>query len=573
MSELTEDARWWGWGREDDRPALPPAAVAALAEELGLAMGGAGGAESAQRRARTEAHAEAEASAREPALERVRLPEPRLAQGIRERLESILGAEGVRIDRLARVSHAAGKSYPDLVRLRSLDASEAPDAVLYPRTRAEVSEVLAALSEARVAVVPFGGGTSVVGGVAPARHGFAAAVSLDLARLDRLQAIDTHSLRAIFGPGIVGARAEAALAEHGLTLGHFPQSFELATIGGFLATRSAGQASTGYGRIDDLVLGLRLATPVGELVVRPMPASAAGPSLRELIVGSEGVLGVITEATLAVHRAPAERRYEGWSFRSFEQGAEAFRELAQAGAAPDIARLSDEEESRLSAALAGGGSVFERVGRAYLRARGHAGGSIAIVGFEGEGRELARRGARAARILRRAGGLALGARPGRTWERGRYAAPYLRDELMDLGAMVDTLETAASWSDLGALHRGVRDALRSRLSARGTPPLVGCHISHLYPHGASLYFTILARSEQGLEIEQWQDAKSAASDAIVAGGGTITHHHAVGRDHRPWMGAEVGELGVELLRSVKGRVDPNGVMNPGKLLPPPAVDA
>src|SRR3954467_6609478 len=315
------------------------------------------------------------------ALDKVRLPESRLPDALREH---------ARVDREERGLHGAGKNYPDLVRLRAGDASGAPDGVLYPADHDEVARMLALCAEQGVAVVPFGGGTSVVGGVEPLRGQFESVVALDLARIDHLRT-DRVSLLGTFGAGLRGPRAEARLAGRGLTLGHFPQSFEFASIGGYAATRSAGQASTGYGRFDKLVVGLRMASPAGDVVVKPFPATAAGPSLRELIVGSEGTLGVITEATLMLRPLPAERRYEGWSFRSFEEGAEAFRLLAQAHAAPDVARLSDEEETRLAIELSASGSLTERVGKRYLRARGHAGGCIVIVGYEGDRREVALR--------------------------------------------------------------------------------------------------------------------------------------------------------------------------------------
>jgi alkyldihydroxyacetonephosphate synthase len=339
-----------------------------------------------------------------------------------------------------------------------------------------------------------------------------------------------------------------------------------------VATRSAGQASTGYGRVDELVRGVRLVAPAGEVVVEPFPASAAGPALRELVVGSEGALGVIVEATLAVRPAPAKRRYEGWSFRSFGAGVEAFRQMKQAHASPDVARLSDEEETRMTLALASSGSPADRAGRAYLRARGHGEGSLAIVGWEGDARSVGRRARRSRAILSDCGGVRLGARPGEAWVRSRYAGPYLRDELLDRGLLVETLETAATWSRLEAVYEGVKEALRRSLEERGTPPLVGCHVSHLYPSGASLYFTFIARQEQGAALDQWRAAKAAATDAIVARGGTLTHHHAIGRDHAPWLRAEIGDLGVDVLRGVKERLDPEGIMNPGKLLRPPFGD-
>ncbi|MGH2801280.1 MAG: FAD-binding oxidoreductase, partial [Thermoleophilaceae bacterium] len=291
------------------------------------------------------------------------------------------------------------------------------------------------------------------------------------------------------------------------------------------------------------------------------------PDLRELIVGSEGVLGVICEATLRVRPVPEVRRYEGWSFRSFADGREAFRVMEQADAAPDVARLSDEEETRVALSLASsGGGAAERAGHAYLRLRGHEGGCLAIVGFEGGEEDVERRRLRTGALLRAGGGLRLGRRPGEAWLRSRYAGPYVRDELLDLGLLVETLETATSWSRLEALYEAIGDALRRSLAEAGTPALVMCHMSHLYRSGASLYFTFLARQTDA-PLEQWRAAKSAASEAIVAAGGTITHHHAVGRDHAAWMRAEVGELGLELIRAAKHRLDPAGIMNPGKLLP------
>jgi alkyldihydroxyacetonephosphate synthase len=536
--------RWWGWGEPPSPPAISDTALAIMREELGLP----------------------ERRVLPVALADVRVPDSSLSEAIAEKLRAALGAEHVRDDHETRVRHAAGKSYPDLVRLRSGDGSGAPDAVLYPGSHEEVAAVLAICSEDGVAVVPFGGGTSVVGGVEALRDGFESAVSLDLARLDSVTT-DRVSLLGTFGAGLRGPRADARLAGRGLTLGHFPQSHEFASIGGYVATRSAGQASTGYGRIDKLVVGLRCATPAGDLLVKPFPGSAAGPSLRELVVGSEGTLGVITEATLSLRPLPRKRRYEGWSFRSFDAGAEAFRQLEHAHAAPDVARLSDEDETRLAKALAWHGSATDRIGAAYLKARGHERGCIVIAGYEGEPEDVDRRAGDAGRRLRAAGGLALGSRPGQAWLRGRYSGPYLRDELLDRGIAVETLETATTWTRLHELHGAVRDALKEALAGRGTPALVGCHVSHVYPAGASLYFTWMARQEEGAELDQWRAAKQAASDAIVAHGGTITHHHAVGRDHAPWMRAEVGELGIETLRAVKRRLDPAGIMNPGKLLP------
>ena len=383
-------------------------------------------------------------------------------------------------------------------------------------------------------MVPFGGGTSVVGGLS----GEPPFVSLDLGRLDRVVSVDPWARIAVFEPGIRLPEADAALRGQGLALGHVPQSYEWATVGGCAATRSAGQTSTGHGRIDEQIVALECVTPAGSLATLDAPASAAGPALRELVLGSEGTLGVITRVALRV-RPRVEASFDGWSVGSFLEGAEALRELEQDGIAPDIARLSDEAETRLSVALAGTG----KMGRRLLGGR-----CLLVCGWQGaHGR------AAAARKLVRAGALPLGPKPGHAWEKSRFAGPHLRDDLLDRGALVETLETATTWSNLERLYRAVLAAL---------PGLhVGCHMSHLYPTGASLYFTVLGRQEPD-PVAQWRAAKEAATRAIVAAGGTITHHHAVGRDHAPYLGEEIGELGLELLRALKARCDPAGIMNP-----------
>jgi alkyldihydroxyacetonephosphate synthase len=538
-------ARWWGWGEPPAGSALPLGAEALLREDMGL-----------------------DVSVRTPAvsLEEVNLPDSALPTSAREALVRVVGEEGVREDRPERVLRAAGKSYPDLLRQRTGDCSTAPDAVVAPRTAAEVAAVLDVCAAAGVAVVPFGGGTSVVGGVEPLRGACGSVISLDLEHLDRIAAVDTRSLTARIESGLRLPAAEAALNAQGLTLGHFPQSYEFATVGGCVATRSAGQASTGYGRIEDMVVGVHCVAPAGALDLLAVPATAAGPDLRELVVGSEGAFGVITETELRVRPVPEARRYEGFFFRSFAEGSEAFRALAQEGATPDVARLSDESETRVSLAMAGRHGVKARMGEALLRRRGYADGCVAICGWEGSAKEVGRRRARTARALRAHGAMAVGQSPGRAWVRGRYAAPYLRDELLDRGVLVETLETAATWSALPGLYAGVSDALRGALTADGDPALIMCHVSHLYRPGASLYFTFFTRAHPGAELEQWRRAKTAASDAILAAGGTITHHHAIGHDHVPWLAREVGETGVSALRALKDQLDPAGVMNPGKLI-------
>jgi alkyldihydroxyacetonephosphate synthase len=520
---------FWGWGEPGAGPSLPEHAIGFLREELGVS---------------------GDVVDRPVALDEVRLRQPALDPAVRRRLEDITGA--VRDDREARVLRCRGKSYLDLLAQRAGDCEQAPDAVVAPAGHEQVRAVLQACNEAGVAVVPFGGGTSVVGGIEPERGPFEALISLDLGRMDQVLAVDPRSQTAVLAAGLRLPEADRALAAHGLTLAHLPQSYEWATVGGCVATRSAGQASTGRGRIDRNLVAVRCATPLGELATRGAPASAAGPELRQLIAGSEGTLGVITAVTLRVHPV-AEERYEGWLLPDFEAGCDALRQLEQAGLAPDVARLSDEDETRYTLALAGVGRSDGRVagpGRALRRLVGD--GCLLICGWTARS---ARRDA--VRILRAAGARYATRRPGERWAHSRFDGPHLRDDLLDRGVMAETLETATTWSNVQALRAAVSAALPGLL--------VGCHVSHLYPTGASLYFTVLARRDDD-PVAQWRAAKAAATDAIVAAGGTLTHHHAVGRDHAPWMAAEVGELGLGMLRALKDRCDPAGIMNPGKLL-------
>jgi alkyldihydroxyacetonephosphate synthase len=323
-----------------------------------------------------------------------------------------------------------------------------------------------------------------------------------------------------------------------------------------------------------MVVGLRLASPAGEVELPAVPATAAGPGLRELLVGSEGTLGVISTLALRVRAAPSERVYEGVFFEDFESGVSALRALAQSRSLPAVARLSDESETAISLALTEPGRVSleglgRRLARLYLGVRGHrSGGCLAILGFEGDSNEIALRRERAFAVARQNGGIAVGRSPGEAWLRTRFSAPYLRDDLLTQGVLVETLETAAQWSQLARLHREVGEAIAQALTRLGTPGLVMCHVSHLYPTGASLYFTLLARQREDDEVGQWRTVKHAATRAIVNGGGTLSHHHGVGTDHAPWLEEEVGHTAVAALRALKLELDPTGIMNPGKLLPP-----
>lgn len=494
-------------------------------------------------------------TAAEPDPRQVRLRPSTLDDTHRQGLTAIVGEQFCHTDQLDRLLRAGGKSTLDLLRRNGSEVQDAPDAVLLPGDDDEVAAILSYCSRHGIAVVPFGGGTSVVGGLDPIRGDFTAVISLDLRRFDELLRLDEVSGEAEFGAGVTGPDAERLLGERGYSLGHYPQSFQFATLGGFAATRSSGQDSAGYGRFDDMVRGLRAITPAGVLDLGRAPASAAGPDLRQLLIGSEGVLGVITRVRVRVHPVPATTRYEAWSFPDFATGAAALRAITQTGTGATVVRLSDEAETGVNLA------TTEQIGEQQI-----TGGCLAITLFEGTAEHTESRHAETRALLTAHGGTSLGEQPARAWEHGRFSAPYLRDSLLAAGALCETLETATDWARIPALKAAVTEALTTALADSGTPALVLCHISHVYPTGASLYFTVVA-GQRGNPIEQWRAAKSAASDAIMRAGGTITHHHAVGADHRPWMRDEVGDLGVQVLRAVKATLDPAGILNPGKLIP------
>jgi alkyldihydroxyacetonephosphate synthase len=531
--ELLPPMPWNAWGDPDAAKPLSEGIRTLLKQALGVT-----GSPAAELRA-----------------DQVRLRRTQLADDDRAALAGLVGSDYCRTGDRDRLLRAGGKSTLDLLRRKDSGVQDAPDAVLLPGDDDEVAAILRYCSQHGIAVVPFGGGTSVVGGLDPVRGAFGAVVSLDLRRFDQLLAFDEISGEAEFGAGVTGPRAESLLGERGFSLGHFPQSFEYASLGGFAATRSSGQDSAGYGRFDDMIRGLRAVTPAGVLDLGRAPQSAAGPDLRQLLIGSEGIFGVITRVRVRVHPLPETTRYEAWSFPDFATGTAALRAVTQTGTGPTVIRLSDEAETGVNLA------TTEAIGETQF-----TGGCLAITVFEGTAAHAESRHAETRALLAAHGGTSLGEAPARAWEHGRFSAPYLRDALLGAGALCETLETATTWSNVPALKTAVTDALTSALAESGTPALVLCHISHVYATGASLYFTVVA-GQRGNPIDQWRAAKAAASDAIVATGGTITHHHAVGADHRPWMRDEVGDLGVQLLRAIKTTLDPAGILNPGKLIP------
>jgi alkyldihydroxyacetonephosphate synthase len=486
------------------------------------------------------------------------------------RLLPVAGAASASFDPAERLRHARGQGLPDLLRLRAGRVPAAPDAVVRPATDDEVAAVLAACALAGAAVIPWGGGTSVTGGV-NAPGGDRLAVALDLERLAGLRALDEASGLATFAAGTTGPALEAALAERQLTLGHFPQSFELSTLGGWIATRSSGQESLGSGSIADLVAGVAVVAPGGRLDLPALPASAAGPDLRALVLGSEGRLGVVTRATVRVRPRRPALRVVGALVPSWEAGLDAARAVVRAGVGLALLRLSDAEETEVGVTL---GLRAHRLAGAAARAwlairRVPERACLVLAGAPSD--DAGRRSLDdAAAILRERGGVGLGERPGRRWLSDRFRHPYLRDALLDRGLAVETVETAAPWSRLPALAQAIRGAILGTLGANGERGAVLCHVSHPYVDGASLYFTFFFRCPRDPDaaVARWAALKRAAMRAIVEGGGTVSHHHGVGAWHAPWLEREIGADGVRVVRAAAATLDPTGVMNPAVLLDP-----
>ena len=471
-------------------------------------------------------------------------------------------------DPVDRLAHARGQGLADVLRYRGGLVPALPDAVCRPVDADEVEAVLTICAQRGFRVIPWGGGTSVTGGVNVVATG-TPVVTMDLERLAGLEDLDPHSGLAVFGPGTPGPGVEGALAPHGLTLGHFPQSFELATVGGWVATRSSGQESLGYGRIEDMVAGLDLVAPSGRLELSARPASAAGPDLRQLILGSEGRFGVITSVTLRVRPSTPGFEVLAALMPNIEAGLDTVRRLATGDHGLTMVRLSDPLETEVAMAVGLARSRGAGIVRKYLGFRGIGDdGCLLLAGAAGSAKEIDRALADARSVIRRSRGVSLGRRPGRHWRRDRFRHPYLRESLLDLGYATDTLETAVSWSAVTTTRLSVGRAIAGALGDTAERVAVLCHVSHPYRDGASLYFTFFFRSASDPQetLHRWARIKRAANDALVASGVTLSHHHGVGQWHAPWLEAETGELGHEVLESAARTFDPDGILNPQVLL-------
>jgi alkyldihydroxyacetonephosphate synthase len=472
---------------------------------------------------------------------------------------------GISVDPIDRLLHTHGQSLPDWIALRSGNIGRPPDGVIFPETLEQVREALQVSARKGIHVIPYGGGTSVVGHINPL-VGDAPVLTLDLSHMTRLLDLDETSRLARFQAGVNGPAIERQLNQRGYTLGHFPQSWEYSTLGGWVATRSTGQQSNYYGRIEDLFAGGSLESPAGTLPLPPLPASAAGPDLRQSVLGSEGRLGVITEALVRIRPMPEQEAFYGIFFRGWEAGFDAARALAQERIPVSMVRLSDAQETITTLSLAGRPGLV-RAGDVLLRSMGvGVDRCMMILGITSKRSRFSQIKGVAFEILRAYGGIATGTLIGKQWRKSRFRSPYLRNTLWEHGYALDTLESAVPWARVSLMRTAILKALDKAFQAHGVPLLRFSHLSHVYQDGASIYVTFIYPRQQDPEetLGIWKSAKQAASEAIVAQHGTISHQHGVGTDHLPYLSYEKGSLGLQTLQSLSQSLDPGGIMNPGK---------
>ncbi len=548
--------KWWGWGREDvsftheDKPDLAPF----IREQLQLDVTKPG----------TERPAE---------LGELDLPEPNLPGPLREELERAVGAEHVSTDALDRVVHTRGKSLRDLVRQRRGDMPRLPDAVVRPGDEPAVEALLKAALEADAVVIAFGGGSSISGSVEAEPGERRPVLSVDMTRLDQLLDIDPTARLARVQAGVYGPDLERQLGARGWTFGHFPDSFTHSTLGGWIATRSSGMQSDRYGDIADLTRGLRMVTPTGTMAVRPVPSTSTGPSVREMVLGSEGRLGLITEATIHVRRIAPERRILGYLFPNWREGLAAMRDIAASEAEPSVTRVSDAPETVFSFATRKASTPVDKLKskalQLFLKRKGWdlEQMCLSFIGYEGTKTNVKVQRALTERIVKAHGGLCIGSSPGELYDQKKFDTPYIRDFLLDRGAPADVSETSAPWSELGNVYDAVMAAGHGAFRELGVPGYLMCHLSHSYHAGACLYFTFaITPSGKRDSLEEYDAVKNAIQQAFVDNGATLSHHHAVGTEHSRWLEQDISGPGVRMVEALLHGTDPGANLNPGKIV-------
>jgi alkyldihydroxyacetonephosphate synthase len=551
----TTTMKWWGWGAHDvafsheGKPELGPFIERHL--ELDVRRLGS------------------------PAIafDELEIPEPALPPALAARLEEAVGAEHVSTDDHDRVVHGRGKSLTDLIRQRRGDLGRLPDAVLRPGAEEEVAAIVKAALDEDAVVIPFGGGSSISGSLEAEQGEPRPVISVDMSRLNRVLWVDATSQLACVQAGVFGPDLERQLNAQGWTCGHFPDSFTYSTLGGWIATRSSGMQSDRYGDIADLTRGLRVVTPSGILVVRPVPSTSTGPSVREMVLGSEGRLGVITEATIHVRRVPPERKILGYLFPTWLTGLAAMRDIAASEASPSVTRVSDAPETAFSFAMRDAPTLVDRVKskalQTYLTRKGWdlEAMCLSLIGYEGSADHVGKQRKLTERIVKRHGGLCIGTSPGQLYDQKKFDTPYIRDFLLDRGAPADVSETAAPWSRLPTLYDDVMAAGHDAFERLGVPGYLMCHLSHSYHAGACLYFTFALNPPNDHDaLADYGVVKRAIQQAFVDSGGTLSHHHAVGTEHAQWLEEDVSQPGVAMLRALFDGTDPGANLNPGKIV-------
>ncbi|CAN5244266.1 FAD-binding oxidoreductase [soil metagenome] len=548
--------RWWGWGHDgvsfthEDKPALG----GFLRQRIDLDV--------------------SRVTSVPVAFEDLRIPEPSLSPGLQAALEQALGGGPASTDPLDRLEHARGKSLRDLVRHRRGELGRLPDVVVRPGDEDQVAAVLRAALDADAVLIPFGGGTSISGSLEASEEEERTVISLDLSRLSGVLAVDAASRLARIQAGAFGPDLERQLNARGWTLGHFPDSFTHSTLGGWIATRSSGMQSDRYGDIGDLTRAVRVVTPAGLLVTRPVPSTSTGPSVREMVLGSEGRLGVITEATLHVRRVPEQRIILGYLFPTWADGLAAMQDIAASEAAVSVTRVSDASETAFSFATRKRPSILDRLKSkaltTYLRRR-HGfdveAMCLSFIGYEGSRRHVEAQRKLVGRIVGRHGGVCIGSSPGELYDQKKFDTPYIRDFLLDRGALADVSETAAPWSRLSTLYDTVLAAAHGAFDELGVRGFIMCHLSHSYHAGACLYFTFAFKpSAQEDGLGEYDLVKSAIQQAFIDSGATLSHHHAVGTEHARWLEADISAPGVAMLQALFTGMDPGANLNPGKIV-------
>jgi alkyldihydroxyacetonephosphate synthase len=548
--------KWWGWGVEgvgfhhEDKPAFRPFVLNAIDLDVNTTP------------------------TSPVSLDDLPIPTPMINDQLLAELTEVVGAENVAQDDLDRIVHTYGKALRDLLRIRAGDIPRVPDVVIYTGNEAEVRLIVDCAVAADAVIIPYGGGSNISGSLHAPDDETRPVISLDLGRMNQVIDIDQESGLARIQAGAQGPDLEEQLGAKGWVLGHYPDSFTHSTLGGWVATRSSGMQSDKYGDISDIARGMRVVMPGKVLEIRPLPHTSTGPSVREMVLGSEGRLGVITEVTVQVHRIPEVRVILGYLFPSWESGLAAMQEISTSDAHPSITRVSDGKETAFSFATrkkSTGISISSLISKGLMRVLQRRGWNLdeiclSFIGYEGGKAHVARQKKIVKDIVGKHGGILVGKGPGALYDQKKFDTPYIRDFLLDRGAIGDVSETAAPWSKLLPLYKNVIAAAEKVYAQLGVPGWIMCHLSHSYHSGACLYFTFAFKHDGVDPLGQYEPLKNAIQQAFVDSGGTLSHHHAVGTEHAAWLEQDISAPGVHMIEGLFSAMDPNSNFNPGKII-------